>query len=211
LLLASCIGVSADITVQADGSGKIALEYRVSRMAEALGRLDGNERWQTVPVGRADFERSLARLPGMRLVSFSSTEEAAADGRGADIVTRAGLEFQNIESLLAFLDPARRRASFVREGGVNRLRIILLDPPEYSRNEAAELLELVRQVSSGYELNLNFSAAGNASLVLTGGGGEKIGIPAQAKVVSSGKQVSLSIGAGELLGLERGLGAEFSW
>jgi hypothetical protein len=68
--LCSCIGVKADITINADGSGKLALEYRVSNMVEALGKLDGNERWQTVPLGRADFERTLARLPKLRLSSF---------------------------------------------------------------------------------------------------------------------------------------------
>ena len=42
--LNSCLGASADITIRSDGSGRIALEYRVSQMLESLGRLDGNER-----------------------------------------------------------------------------------------------------------------------------------------------------------------------
>ena len=65
VVLNSCLGVSADITIKADGSGKIALEYRVSQALESLGKLDGNG--PAIPVGKADFERSVSRIPGLRL------------------------------------------------------------------------------------------------------------------------------------------------
>ncbi|GHV95106.1 hypothetical protein AGMMS50293_14260 [Spirochaetia bacterium] len=210
VVLNSCIGVSADITVRADGSGKIALEYRVSRMAEALGRLDGNERWQTIPAGRADFERSLARLPGMRLVSFSTKNETNS---GGDIINNAELEFKNIDALLAFLDPSGKRSAFSRENGTNKLSLTLLDPASSTAPGAPDpqLLELARQVSAGYELNVSFSADGNASLTLADGtGATLVPVPA-AKVISPGKKVSLAIGTGELLSLEHGLTVQFTW
>ena len=99
ITLNSCIGISADIIMRKDGSGKIALEYRFSRMAEVLGRLDGNENWQIIPAGRPDMERTVARIPGMKLASFSSTEGEK------EIVNKAELEFKDTEALLAFLDP----------------------------------------------------------------------------------------------------------
>jgi hypothetical protein len=199
LVLNSCIGVSADISIREDGSGKIVLEYRVSPMLEALGRLDGNERWQTIPAGRADFERTLARLPDLRLVSFSSKNES-----GGDVVNRAELEFKNIESLPAFLDGRGNRAAFIRENGKNRLSLTLLDATRSAAADA-ELLGLVREVCRGYELRLSLSAPKTASLVMTPND-----IPA-AKIVSPGKKVSLSIETGELLSLPGGLGVELIW
>ncbi|MCL2602070.1 MAG: hypothetical protein FWD91_04570, partial [Treponema sp.] len=106
MLLTSCFGVSADITLNANGSGTIALEYRVSQALDALGRLDGNERWNTIPVGQADFQRTIDRLPDMRLVSCSSRQDAR------DVIISARMEFSSIEGLLAFLDASGRRAAF---------------------------------------------------------------------------------------------------
>ena len=199
LALSSCFGVSTDISVREDGSGKIALEYRVSPMAEALGRLDGNRRWQTVPVGRADFDRTLARLPDMRLVSFSATEESG----GGDTVNRAELEFKNIETLLAFLDASGRRASFSRENGVRRLSLTLMEAR--SADADPDLLALLREVSRPYELRLNLSAAGTVSLKTA-----PASVPA-ARILSPGKTASLTIGTGELLSLAGGLAVEFTW
>jgi len=110
LLCTSCLGIAADITIRADGSGKISLEYRVSQMLESLGRLDGNEGWPAIPVGRADFERSLSRIPGIRMSFFSSQEKPNALG-GRDLVTNVTLEFANAAALLAFLDNSGTHAA----------------------------------------------------------------------------------------------------
>ncbi|MDR0487735.1 MAG: hypothetical protein LBG91_05765 [Treponema sp.] len=213
LTLDSCIGVSADIQMRGDGSGKIVLEYRFSRMAEALGRLDGNERWQIIPAGRADLERTLARIPDMKLASFSTGEEAAPVGNDKDIVNKATLEFKNTEALLKFLDPAGRRAVLSRSNGSNSLSVIITEPatsPE-SPEMDADLLELMRKVSAGYRFRLSFSAEGNSVLALTGAAGETIATPPDAKIISSGKKVSFETGTGELLGSKQGLGLRFTW
>ena len=203
LILNSCIGISADIVMRKDGSGKISLEYRFSRMAEVLGRLDGNENWHIIPTGRADIERTVARIPDMRLVSFSSR-----DG-DKEIVNKAELEFKNTEALLAFLDPSGRRASLSRGNGSNSLTVIIMEPPSVAMN--ADLLDLVQQVSSGYELKLSFSANGNSAMTLSDGIGKTAEPPRGAKIVSSGKKVSLEMGTGDILGLKQGLGVSFNW
>jgi len=147
-LMNSCLGVSAEISIRADGSGTIALEYRVSQMLESLGRLDGNEKWPAIPVGKADFERSLARIPGLRLSSFSSKDVPHLSG-GRDLLTKVTLEFKNTAALLAFLDSTGSRASLVQETRnaqtVNVLRLVLLDPPDANVN--TDLLSLLREVS----------------------------------------------------------------
>ncbi|MDR2952749.1 MAG: hypothetical protein LBU82_05865 [Treponema sp.] len=198
--LASCVGVSADIQMRRDGSGTIALEYRYSRMAETIGRLDGNEKWQIIPLGRADWERTIARLPGMKLASFSAREKEN------DIVNNVTLEFKNTEALLAFLDSSGKRASFA---GGNRLDITLLEAPSSAIDPG--LLDLMKQVSQGYRFKISFSAEGNSALALSNAAGGAFVPPADAQIITAGKKVSLDIGTGGLLSLKEGLILSFTW
>ena len=203
LTMSSCVGISADITMRQDGSGRIALQYRFSRMAEALGRLDGNERWPIIPTGRADIERTLARIPGMRLVSFSVRED------DRDIINHVELEFNNIETLLTFLDPSGRRASLNREGGSNRLSVTIMDGTTAPID--TNLLDLMRELSVGYSFNLSFSADGNSTLTLLDGSGNAIQAPAGTRIVSSGSRVSIEMGTGAVLEQEHGLTVVLTW
>ena len=193
-LMNSCLGVSADISIRADGSGTIALEYRVSQMLESLGRLDGNENWPAIPVGKADFERSVARIPGLRLSSFSAKDVPHSSG-GRDLLTKVTLEFKNTAALLAFLDSTGNHASLVQETGnaqaANVLRLVLLDRSDDLVN--ADLLSLLREVSAGYELSVNVSAPKNATLSVL-----PSSVPA-ARTSSRGKKVSFAIDMGDLL------------
>jgi len=203
LTMNSCVGISADITMRRDGSGRISLEYRFSRMAETLGRLDGNERWPIIPTGRADIERTLARIPGMRLVSFSVRED------DRDIINHVELEFNNIETLLTFLDPSGRRASLNREGGSNRLSVTIMDGTTAPID--TNLLDLMRELSVGYSFNLSFSADGNSTLTLLDGSGNAIQAPAGTRIVSSGSRVSIEMGTGAVLEQEHGLTVVLTW
>jgi hypothetical protein len=196
--LSSCIGITADITMRRDGSGKIALEYRYSAVAEAIGRLDGNERWMIIPVGRPDFERTVRRIPGLRLVSYSSREEPEKK----DVVVKAELEFANSQALLAFLDPSLKRAS-IKD---NVLSITLMDGQE---KIDGDLMSLIKQVSAGYELNISFSSDGNSTMSLTGLGGRAVQ-PAGARTVSSGRKVSLIMDTADVIEYQ-GLAVHFSF
>jgi hypothetical protein len=198
--LDSCIGVSTDIQMRRDGSGTVVMEYRYSRMAETIGKLDGNEKWQVIPVGRADWERTLARLPGMKLVSFSAREKEN------DVVNNVTLEFKNTAALLAFLDASGRRASF---NGANRLDIILNEVSSSTINP--DLMELMKQASSGYRFKITFSAEENSTMTVSNGAGGSLIPPAGVDIISSGKKVSLDIGTGELLSLKEGIGVSFFW
>ena len=206
-LMNSCLGASADMVMRANGSGKITLEYRVSQMLESIGRLDGNERWPALPVGRADFERSIARIPGLRLSSFSSREADNILG-GKDLVTKVTLEFKDPAALLAFWDSTGSHASLIQgserpSSTTHVLRLVLLDPAADTIDP--DLLSLLREISAGYEISLSFTAAKNASLSV---------IPssvAAARLVPQGKKVSFAIDMGELVGLRDGLAIEISW
>ena len=204
-LLCACIGVSMDITVRADGSGTIALEYRVSHFAEALGKLDGNERWQTVPVGRADFERSMSRTPGLRLASFSSSDN------GTDVITRAEISYKNFQDILDFLDPSQsprsNRVFYENINGKNRLFIILADN---STEPDPDLLALAGEIFSGYTLKFSLSVPGTAVAALTDSNGTKIPPPESIRIVPQGKKVSVTMDMLELF-VSGNRGLEFTW
>ena len=202
VVLNSCLGVSADIAIKADGSGRLALEYRVSQELESLGRLDGNERMPAVPVGKTDFERSAARIPGLTLSKYSSKDVRNASG-GRDLVTNVTLDFKDSSALLAFLDSAGSHAALVHDGAGSLLRLTVLELSRGFRDP--ELLSLLREISDGYNFSVSFSLPGNASVEML-----PSPVPA-AKLVSNGKKVSFSISIGELLSLKEGLVLEIRW
>jgi len=200
VVLNSCLGVSADITIKADGSGTISLEYRVSQALESMGKLDGNG--PAIPVGRADFERSVSRIPGLRLSKYSSKDIRSASG-GGDLVTNVTLDFKDTAALLAFLDSAGTHAALVQEGEGKLLRLTLLDPSGGITNP--DLFALLQEISGGYDFNISFTLPKNATIKMI-----PETVPA-AKLVSNGKKVSFSIGMGELLSLNEGVGLEIRW
>jgi len=203
LILNSCLGITTDINMRKDGSGRIAMEYRISRMADTVGRLDGNEGQPIIPIGRNDWERTIARIPDIKLVSFSSKE------KGQDTVVKATLEFNKIEALMKFLDPSGKYASISRENGVNKLHIILHNVASSQLNP--DLLELMKQVSNGYSFKINVNAAKSSVISFTDGAGKEITPPQKAQVVSSGKKASLSIETAEILSSKDGLGVIIRW
>jgi hypothetical protein len=204
LALSSCLGLSADFQVRRNGSVKLTMEYRFPRTAENIGKLDGNERWQIIPAGRADWERTAARIDGMKLSSFSSGNDSK------DIVNKATLEFSNTPSFLKFLNPSAggRRASFNSVNGSNTLNIIFTEPSDEIN---ADLLELMKQVSYGYKLKISFNAEKDSALTFTDGLGKAISPPENAEAVLKGKKVSFSIDTAELLQRKEGFGVEIKW
>lgn len=200
LIFNSCIGLSMDIQMKKDGSGRLNLEYRFSGMAEAIGRLDGNENWPIIPTGRADFERTVLRVDGLRLVSFSSRE------RSGEFITNAELEFSNPQALLRFLDPTGTNASISSE----KFDIFLNIPSTSNINP--DLLDLVKSLSADYKLTISFSAEGLSTMRVTDRSGRELpsSVLNEAQIVPSGRKVSFSIAMSELLGISEGLGFSFS-
>jgi len=205
LAFSSCLGLSADFQIRGNGSVKLAMEYRFPRAAENIGRLDGSERWQIIPAGRADWERTIARIDGMKLSSFSSHNDSK------DIVNNVTLEFKNTDALIKFLNPSNggKRACLNRGNGSNTLNIIFTEPVSGEIN--ADLLALMRQVSNGYKLKISFSAQNNSAVTFTDGAGNAISPPENAEVILQGKKTSFSVDTTELLNLKDGLGVEFKW
>jgi hypothetical protein len=208
VLFSSCIGIKADIALKADGSGRISLEYRVSRQMDGLGQLDGNLNQPTIPTGKADFERTLARLPGLKLASFSTKQGET------DTINKADIDFASLEALLPFLDAAGEGAVLGQTGGKTSLRLTLSQG--FGRSQGSgdidpELLSLVEAVSVGYEVAISLSGPKETGLALFDHAGKPIQAPNGAEWVKSGKKASIALPLPQLLSLKEGLILEFSW
>ncbi|MDR1986047.1 MAG: hypothetical protein LBP88_03620 [Treponema sp.] len=202
LLLSSCIGVQADISLRPDGSGTMVLEYRFSRMLASLGELDGNERRLPVPLGKADFERTQERVPGLRLVSFSSQEDET------DRYHQVKMEFADPAVLVRFLDATGQRASLVQEQGKYRLTLAFtqgMDKPD------PDLLALLEAAAAGYDLTVNLSFSGEGSLRVYDREGRPWDAVPGMILVSQGKQVSFTAPLGAVLTRNQGLYMEIGW
>jgi hypothetical protein len=163
LFFSSCIGIKTNITIRNNGTGTIDLEYRISRIAESLGKLDGNEGWPVLPVGKADFERTISRIDGLRLTSFSVRDDEK------DRVIRAKMDFSRPEALIDFLDAPGQRAHLIREEKKHRLSLTLGGG---TQNQDPELMELVETVFRGYAIELGITFP--RDITLTDGSGRKI-------------------------------------
>ncbi|MDR1446891.1 MAG: hypothetical protein LBI90_08355 [Treponema sp.] len=203
LFLVSCIGVKAGISVDAEGKGRISLEYRILREFESLGRLDGNESWPIIPAGKADLERSLERLPGMKLKAFSQKDE------GNDTLLRAEMEFSSVENLLPFLDACGERAFYQSENGKKRLSLCL-NPG--GKPYDPQLIAIFERFSKDYVWELSFTAPGTVSLAAKDGKGNPLTeLPGEAKLEENGKRARFSITPAAILSAENGLILDFSW
>jgi hypothetical protein len=150
----SCIGAGADIQLRRNGSGTIKLEYRMAKDLESLGKLDGNERWPTAPVGRADFERSVNRIQGLKLRSFVTRED------GKDLLSSVQLDFDNTGALAAFLDsPGRRLTIDMNAGSIRCIFPPVSSIPPINPNDG-EFKELLTEVFAGYDFSLSFTLPG---------------------------------------------------
>jgi hypothetical protein len=119
-----------------------------------MGQMDGNERWLPVPVGKADFERSMDRLPGMKLLSC--TEKA--DNK--DIIVEASLSFDSMDALLRFLNglspvnsPAK--AVYSDDNGTARLSLNLGGGGTVSWNP--DFKALMETVCKGYAVHVSLT------------------------------------------------------
>jgi len=202
LLLSSCIDISMDITLNKDGSGTIALEYMVSQSLESLGRLDGNERWNTIPVGRADFERTMDRLPGMKLLSFSSREP------GRYLATNAKMEFTNLRALMAFLDAGGLRSSLRGDAASGSIYLTI---SEGTGIKTPSLDKLIADISVSYFVRMSMTFPTEGTLKITDAKGIGIQALPESLINSRGEQVSFIIPLYEVLSSTEGINAEFSW
>ena len=197
--MTSCIGINADIVLNSNNSGTITLEYRVSRFFDSLGRLDGNESRPPLPAGRLDFERTIQRIPGMKLLSYASRET------GSDRIISVRLEFSAIEDLVKFMDAHGEKALYTN--GSSHMVFVLNNGTGqgYSR----EMNSLISQITNGYDINISMSFPSDAAVRLLDTRGNPSSV--NAAITSPGRKVSGSLPLETALTAPNGLMLEFIW
>jgi hypothetical protein len=200
LCLGSCIGVSADIALNADGSGTLTLEYRLSRLLKTLGEQDGNERWYPLPVGEADFERTLARLPGMSLLSFSTKDD------GKDVMVTAKTRFADPASLAAFLDAYGEGAVYTKTSNSSRLLLALY---EGGKEANKELEALFAEAAEGYSVAIRLALPAEGTLSLLDRNGRPLS--AAGEIKAEGRNLSFALPLAEIFTARDGLSLDFRW
>jgi hypothetical protein len=123
-LLCSCVGVESRLSIRNDGSGTLALTYRIPRSAADLGRTPDTDAPVPIPVEKADFLRGIADIPGVRLARY----RRRADDKNVTI--QAEIAFKRLGDLARV--PALRAAglSFVESGGTRKLTQLVAPAPE---------------------------------------------------------------------------------
>jgi hypothetical protein len=202
LLFCSCLGVSVDITLNQNGSGTVTLEYQISKSLDALGKLDGNERWNTIPAGKADFERTMNRLPGMKMTSFSSKENEN------DLIINTKMEFEDLNSLMHFLDASGLRSSF---SGDARSGHIFLTLNEARAESTPGLDKLISEISESYSVKFSMNLPKEGSVKLTNNKGISLTDIPGSVINSSGRKISCSLPLYSVLSASDGINVEFQW
>ncbi|MDR1232598.1 MAG: hypothetical protein LBK61_14500 [Spirochaetaceae bacterium] len=157
LLFSSCIGIKTDIEVKRDLSGTVRLEYTVSQELLDSGTLDGNENWPAVPVGKADFERTVARIDGLELRSYHERKQ------GGDRLFEVTLAFDHVSALSRFLGDNGQQFVYKNENGSHIFTVSFNEKPEGGQPQADDdaLMSLVRTAFTGYQFDFSISVPGD--------------------------------------------------
>ncbi|MDR2542931.1 MAG: hypothetical protein LBC80_05735 [Treponema sp.] len=207
LIFNSCIGLAINIQMNNDGSGRLTLEYRVSRILMNIGGLDGNQRWPVIPVGRADWDRTIERINGARINSFSTKEV------GLDTVITVVINYDTPQTLLEMLEPLGDKASITTDNAQWQL-LYILEKGAFDAEQTGiepDLMELAQTMFSDYDLSISFSAPGNSTMAITDGDGNEITPPDFAGIISSGRTTSMKMRIMDVIGMSDGIGVLFRW
>jgi hypothetical protein len=167
---------------------------------EKIGKLDGNERWLPVPVGRADLERSVKRIEGMRLVSFKAKDA------GKDMVYSARLDFSSPAALTAFLDASGQQSELDM---VKRKAVFVFQGAGQGLSGDSGFSGLVAQSLSGYDFSLSLKLPAAVSIRWLDAGGKETKNPGVFSVTGSSLHFNASMT--DLVLLEKTAIMEVSW
>jgi hypothetical protein len=202
LMLSSCFGASSSILFNRDGSGTITMDLRLLSELDALGRLDGNASMPPLPIGREDFERTVSRVPGLDLQSWSESEEKD----GAEKRIQAKLAFDRPQTLITFLGGG---AAYTEREGERRLSIAL---GSGAVDETNPLSATLQTAFAGYQLEWSFNLPEDGSLKVLGADGAAFMPPQAWNVVSGGKRLRFAAPVADILAAAQpGLSLELVW
>jgi hypothetical protein len=151
VVLSSCVGIDSRLTIRANGSGTLALTYRVSQLVVNLGSPVDGKSVVPLPLSRADFERSLATTQGkVRLTRFDRSEDQK------DVTIHAELSFDSLDALsrMDAFQNAQIRSS--ADGGTHTFSELIAKAPQEPLTD--DSLRMVDAFFGGYDLTFTIEA-----------------------------------------------------
>jgi hypothetical protein len=201
-MFSACFGTKSDITLRKDGSGTIALEYKVSADFMKLGTFDGNQSTPSIPIGEEDFKRTVEAIEGLKLTRFSSKNE------DDNIIYDVKMEYSNINALISFMDTQGQHFDLTETNGKNILTVIFSPgTDEYT----PEMRELIPIIFDGYKLDFKITLPSQCTVSFFNGGAQKIEGPPVGEVQTSAKTINFSSSMSEILEVEEPVAMEISW
>ncbi|MDR2343275.1 MAG: hypothetical protein LBD86_01940 [Spirochaetaceae bacterium] len=164
-MLTACLGMETEIDIKENGSGTLAMTYRISDELFSPGTLPGNENLPSVPIGKEDFERTFSRIPGMGMVSYSEKED------GGDKLFLIKARFENLDSLTSFLDANGRQATLERKDGKTILSVSFDLDKNYVDTDLAPILPLIFE---NYSFDFKISLPRNCEVSYMDGAGAEL-------------------------------------
>jgi len=122
--LTSCVSVESRLAIRDDGAGTLTLAYRIPRAVADIGRSSGARATVLLPVEKADFERGLAGIPGVRLARYRRRVTEA------DVSVTAEIAFERVEDLAAVPSLVDAGFSLVESGGRRTLTQVVAGAPD---------------------------------------------------------------------------------
>jgi hypothetical protein len=143
--LVSCVSIDSRMTIRDNGSGTLALTYRISQLVVDLGISNSGKPVIPLPVSKDDFERSLAATNGkVRLTKFDRSENEQ------DVTIKAELSFDSLDALAqveAFHDADLKRA---QNGSLSTFSQVIARAPTEPLTEDTE--RMIDALFDGYDL-----------------------------------------------------------
>jgi hypothetical protein len=144
LLFFGCIGIETTMNINANGSGMIFIQYKVSQLLVNMGRTETEaEKQVPLPLAEEDFRQAVMKAPGLTLHSFHQEETEA------DVIIRAEIGFDSVGSLNNSEIFADMPISFTKRGNSYVFSQLLTEGSEEMTEEQKQAMEDFFQ---GYEL-----------------------------------------------------------
>jgi len=150
LILVSCIGVETTISFNENGSGKLSIKYRISKMVVNLGSSDEETPVVPLPVSEKDFKRSIESAQGLTLLSFKQSEDEN------DIYITANIGFDKIENFKEMKGFSSMPATLKQKGNSFSFSQRIASKPEEIPDK--DSLEMIDTLFKGYKISFTVTA-----------------------------------------------------
>jgi hypothetical protein len=147
-----CVGIESTLNINANGSGTLLLQYRVSQLLVSMGQTEEEGAQEPpLPLTEDDFRQAVRKSPGLTLRSVTREENES------DVIIKAEIAFNSVNNLAASPLFADMPITFRRNGNNVTFSQVLTKGGEEMSEEQLQAMESFFQ---GYELGFVITAPG---------------------------------------------------